>query len=97
MYGRVGDVRSGEGECVGEDLDGEYVTDGGESVCFVIDGGCGCCSPLISGVALDGEFWTELVWMDSDFKEEEDEAENGVEDAEGGPVFRRGGDCTTSS
>lgn len=96
MYGGVGEVRRGEGECVGEDLDGEHVTDGGESVCCVIEDGCRCCSPLGSGVTLDRELWTGLVWMESDFKEE-DKTEEGVEDAERGTVFGRGGDCTTSS
>lgn len=76
-YGGVGDVRRGEEECVGEDPDGEHVTDGGESVCCVIEEGCG--SPLVSGVALDGELWIGFVWMESDFKEDEEE---GVDDAE---------------
>lgn len=84
VYGGVGEVRRGEGECVGEDLDGEHVTDGGESVWCVTEEGCGCCSPLVSGGALDGELWTGLAWMESDFKEdeEEDKIEEGVEDAE---------------
>lgn len=81
VYGGVGDVRRGDGECVGEELD---VTDGGESVWCVIEEGCGCWSPLVSGVTLDGELWTDCVWMESDFKEgeEEDETEGGVDDAE---------------
>lgn len=97
MYGGVGDVRRGEGECVGEELGGEHVIDGGERVCCVIEEGCGCCSPLVSGVALgSAELWTGLVWMESDFKDEEDdETEEGEEDEE--TVFGSGGDCTTSS
>lgn len=87
----MGEVRRGEGECVGEDLDVEHVTDGGERVCCVTEDGWRCCIPLGSGVTLDGELWTELVRMESDLLEE------GVEDAEGGTVFGRGGDCTTSS
>lgn len=84
MYGGVGEVRRGEGECVGEDMEDEQVTDGGESVCCVREEGCGCCSPLVSGVALDGELWTVLVWKESDFKEDEEDVktEEGVEDAE---------------
>lgn len=78
VYGGVGEVRRGEGECVGEVLDGERVTDGGESVFCVIEEGCRCCSPLVSGVALDGELWTGLVLIES----EEDKTEEGVEDAE---------------
>lgn len=99
VYGGVGEVRRGDGVRVGEELDGEHVTDGGESVCCVIEDGCGCCSPLVSGAALDGELWTGLVWMESDFKEDEedDETEEGVKDAEWGTVFGMGGDCTTSS
>ena len=58
------------------------MTDGGESVCCVIEG-CGCCSPLVRGVALEEEFRTGFVWLESDFKEdEEDETEEGAEDAE---------------
>lgn len=81
-YGGVGEVRRGEGECVGEELDEEHVIDGGESVCCVIEEGC--CSPLVSEGALDGELWAGFVWMESDFKEdeEEDETEEGVDDAE---------------
>lgn len=75
----VGELRRGEGERVGEELDEELVMGGGESVCCVTVG-CGCCSPLVSGEALDGELWTGLVWMESDFKE--DEVEDKVEDAE---------------
>lgn len=93
MYGGVGEVR--RGECVGEDLDGEHVTDGGESVFCVIEEGC---SPFVSGVVLDGELWTGLAWMESDFKEDEEgDKTEGVEDADEGTVFWMGGDCTTSS
>ncbi len=83
-YGGVGEVRRGEGECVGEGMEREQVTDGGESVCCVIEEGCGCCSPLVSGVALDGELWAVLVWMESDFKEDEedDKTEERVGDPE---------------
>lgn len=53
-------------------------------MCCVIEEEWGCCNPLVSAVALDGELWTGLVWMESDFKEaeEEDETEEGVKDAE---------------
>lgn len=77
MYSGVGEVRRGEGECVGEEPDGEHGTDGGESVCCVTEERCGCCSPFVSGVALDGELWTGFVWMESDFKEDEEEDETG--------------------
>lgn len=101
VYGGVGEERSGEGGCVGdvEELDGEYVRDGGESVCCVLEGGCVCCSPLVSGAALDRESWTGIVWLDSAFKEEDEEieAEEEVEVEEGGTVLGMGGDCTTSS
>ncbi len=65
-------------------MEGEQVTDGRESVCCVIEEGCECCSPLVSGVSLDGELWAVLVWMESDFKEddEEESTEEGAEDTD---------------
>lgn len=97
MYGGVGEVRRGEGDCVGEELE-EQVTDGGESECCVMEE-CECCSPLVRELVLDGELWTVLVWMESDFKdnEEVEESGEGVEDAERGRIFWMGGDSTTSS
>ena len=85
VYGGVGEVRRGEGECVGEELELEgKVTDGGESVCCVIDEECGWCSPLVRALVLHGTLWIGLVWMESDFKEDEEEGETEerAEDAE---------------
>lgn len=81
-YGGVGEAWRGDGECVGEDLDGEHVIDGGESVCCMMVEGCRCCSPLGSGVTLDGELWTGLVMVGSGFKDEEGDKIEGVEDGE---------------
>lgn len=103
VYGGVGEEQSGEGGCVGdvEELHGEYVRDGGERVCCVLEGGCVCCSPLVRGEALDGEFWTGIAWLDSAFKEEDEEEEVEAEEEAGLEVERAalgmGGDCTTSS
>lgn len=60
VYGGVGDIRRGDGECVGEELDEEHEMVGGERVCCVTEEGC--CSPLVSGADLDWiEFWTGLA------------------------------------
>lgn len=82
MYGGVGEVRKGDRECVGEVLDGEQLTEGGESVYCVIEKGCDCCNPLVRGVILDVKLWIGSEWIDSDLKDEEEETVLGEEDAE---------------
>lgn len=79
MYGGVAKVGRGEEDCIGEDLEGEHVIDGGGSKCCVVEA-CRCCSPLGSGESLDGEVWIELAMLESGFKDEDGDKIVGVEE-----------------
>lgn len=80
MYGGVGEALRGDGECVGEDLEGQHVADGGESVCCVIVEACRCCSPLESRESLDGVVWMGLAMLESCFEDEDGDKIVGVEE-----------------